>query len=230
MLARLAPPLRAVLPVLAVVGLVLFAALRADAVDAPAAGAEDNDSLTGRLLVADPSMRDPRFHETVILMVEHDATGALGLVVNRTIGTGPLSALLGPFGIERPDEERHGDAAGEAGDAAEGPKVRLNYGGPVEPDRGFVLHSTDFAVVGTRRITEGVALTTNRKILRAIAEGRGPERRLLLLGYAGWGPGQLESEIARGAWHSVPADTETILGADDAGKWQRTMDKVPVAL
>ena len=166
--------------------------------------------LTGQLLVASANMGDPRFMRTVIYVVSHGADGAMGLVLNRALGVAPVSVLLEGFGIA------DGEVPGE---------VRVHYGGPVERGRGFVLHSSDFVGEGTVAVNGDVALSADVEILRAIAEGRGPGRSLFALGYAGWAPGQLEDEIARDDWFSVPLDLNLVF--DDAldTKWDRAFDR-----
>ena len=166
--------------------------------------------LTGQLLVASANMGDPRFMRTVIYVVSHSADGAMGLVLNRALGVAPISVLLDGFGIA--DSEVPGE-------------VRVHYGGPVERGRGFVLHSSDFLGQGTIAVNGDVALSADVEILRAIAEARGPGRSLFVLGYAGWAPGQLESEIARDDWFSVPLDLNLVF--DDAldTKWDRAFDR-----
>ena len=171
--------------------------------------------LAGQLLVATQKLGDPRFANTVIYMVDHDAKGAMGLIVNRAIGVGPLDKLLEGFGSE--DE----DAAGT---------IRLHYGGPVAPGQGFILHSTDYKGPGTRVVNKGVAITTKLKVLEAIAKGEGPKRSLFALGYAGWGPGQLEGEIARDDWVTAPADESLIFSDDLESTWDRAIKKAGVAL
>lgn len=175
----------------------------------------EEHSLAGRLLVASPEMGDPRFVETVIYMVRHDATGAMGLVVNRPIGVGPISKLLEEFGEE---------AGGAEVD------ILLHYGGPVEGGMGFVLHSTDYFGEGTIVVDDGVALSANLDVLKAIDAGKGPKRRLFAIGYAGWGAGQLEAELAAQAWYVVPADERLIFDDSSEGKWQRAMAKRGVDL
>lgn len=164
--------------------------------------------LAGQLLVASPTMSDPRFAHTVIYMVAHDGDGAVGLVVNREVGEGSLKALLRGFGVE------DADVAGSA---------RLQYGGPVEPSRGFVLHSADYSGRGTRVIGDNIALSTGFDVLRALASGDGPQRRRFYLGYAGWGPGQLEGEIAHEDWMTAPADPSLIFGDEGDDLWERVM-------
>lgn len=171
----------------------------------------DRGSLAGELLVATAQMGDPRFAGTVIYMISHDRDGAMGLVVNRSYGTGSLHVLLETMGLEP-------DSAGAAADS-----VRLQYGGPVEPQRGFVLHTDDYAGASTRIVRDRFAVSFGTDVLEAMAEGQGPARRVVILGYAGWGPGQLEAEIAREDWLTAPAD-ETLIFTDDIdGVWEKAL-------
>ena len=171
--------------------------------------------LAGQFLVAAEEMGDPRFVRTVILMIRHDATGAMGLVVNRPVGEAPIARLLEGIGV---------DATGARGD------VRLHYGGPVGPQQGLTLHTTEFSIDGTSRVTGGIAVTGNPEILRAIGMGRGPKRYLVALGYAGWAPGQLEGEVKAGGWVAVPADATLTFDEDYDTKWQRAMARRQVVL
>jgi putative transcriptional regulator len=166
------------------------------------------DNLTGQLLVATAELRDPRFIRTVIYMVRHDAGGAMGLVVNRPMGDTPLAVLLEGLGME--GKGVHGE-------------IRLHYGGPVDPRRGFVLHTTDYASENTRVVSDGIAITVESEILGAIGTGTGPRRALVALGYAGWAPGQVEAEIAAGAWVVVPADEALVFDDNHEKKWDRAM-------
>lgn len=166
--------------------------------------------LTGQLLVATDTMSDPRFAGTVIYMIKHDSHGALGLIVNRLLGVGPVAELLGGLGV---------DAAEVDGD------IRVHYGGPVQLEFGFVLHSTDYVGETTQIVNDEVAFTTSVDILRDMAGGEGPKESLFALGYAGWAPGQLESEIAANAWFSVPSDHDLIFDDDLESKWQRAREK-----
>jgi putative transcriptional regulator len=162
--------------------------------------------LAGQLLVAAEDMGDPRFVQAVILMVQHDARGAMGVVVNRPIGEVPIARLLEGMGL---------DGTGLRGN------IRLHYGGPVEPQLGLTLHTPDYWVEGTLRITTGISLTGQAEILRAIGAGKGPKRYLLALGYAGWAPGQLESEMKAGGWIVVPADAAIVFDDKYDTKWER---------
>ena len=188
----------------------LLAAGAAAGVDADAARAA---SLTGKALVARESMPDPRFQETVIYLVDHDETGALGLVVNKPTAIGPVGALLDELGID----------AREFGLDLQG-SITLHYGGPVDPGRGFVLHSADYEIDGTRTVSSGIAMTTNPEALIDIALGQGPRRSLIIFGYSGWGPLQLEGELARGDWKVIDADADLVLGTDHEDKWRRALE------
>jgi putative transcriptional regulator len=181
---------------------------------APAAGdravAQADKSLTGQLLVATESLQDPRFARTVIYMVRHDQSGALGLIVNRPVGDAPLAPLLRQFGL---------DGGGSAG------SIRLHYGGPVDRARGLMLHTGEYAMEGTERVAGDVAVTTRPEVLRDIAQGAGPRRFLFALGYSGWAAGQLEREIESGAWITVPADESLLFDDDHAQKWDRATSR-----
>jgi putative transcriptional regulator len=177
--------------------------------------AEQSDYTTGQLLVATPEMRDPRFAETVIYIVKHDADGALGLVINRPLAKGPIEDLLKGFGIES------SEAKGE---------IIVHYGGPVSPRAGFVLHSDDVILDNSIKVADGIAMTADPKLIEAIAHGKGPRQSLFMLGYAGWGPGQLETELEAGAWFVVSGDKELIFGKDADPKWNRAMDKRKIPL
>jgi len=167
---------------------------------------QDGAPLAGQLLVATDLLRDPRFVRTVVYMVHHDSTGAMGVVVNRPGPQVPVATLLRQLGL---------DDRGATGN------IRLNYGGPVEGDRGLMLHSTEYAIEGTERVHDGVALTSRPGVLADIAHGAGPRRYLFALGYAGWGPGQLEAEIAGGYWITVSGDSSIVFDDDAGTKWDR---------
>ena len=195
---------------------ILLAVLAATLLPSPAAVAGDTGPyLEGRLLVATPKLGDPRFHETVIYMVRHNADGALGLVVNRSLGSGPMDKFLEGFGL---------DADGMEG------SVRIHYGGPVAPGTAFVLHSPDYHGPGTTRVPDGLAMSTQLNVLKAIAEGKGPRQSLIVFGYAGWGAGQLEGEMARDDWLTAPADDTLIFSDDPDGVWAKAMAKAGVLL
>ncbi|CAK0778902.1 putative transcriptional regulator [uncultured Gammaproteobacteria bacterium] len=175
---------------------------------------ESPQYLTGQLLIAMPGMTDPRFQRTVIYICAHSAEGAMGLVINRLFGSITFRDLLEQLDIH---EYRPAVAA-----------MKVHYGGPVESGRGFVLHSTDFQREGTMRVDNEVALTATIDILRAVAEGRGPRHSLLGLGYAGWGPGQLDAELQANGWLNAPADEQLIFDVDIDAKWERSIAKLGV--
>ncbi len=168
------------------------------------ASAGENRFLAGQLLVATPEMKDPHFAETVIYMVRHNEDGAMGVVVNRPVARGSISDLLKVLGV---------DSEGASGE------ITLHYGGPVEPREGFVLHSKDYVSDGTIVVQGGFSLTANIEILRAISRGKGPRRSLVVMGYAGWGPGQLEAEIRAKTWFLIPAEEALIFDEDAEAKW-----------
>ena len=199
-------------------GLSLFAVLAASSVRADATAAPEvrnSPYLTGQLLVASPRIGDPRFARTVIYMVSHDEDGALGLVVNKAFGSGPMEKFLKGFDIDP------GQIKGD---------IRLHYGGPVDPSAGFVLHTADYRGPSTRVVNATMALSTEMNVLKAIAEGHGPRHSLFALGYSGWGPGQLEGEIARGDWFSAPADENLIFDDDLKTKWERASGRAGLKL
>ncbi len=167
--------------------------------------------LTGKFLIAMPSMDDPRFRHSVILMCAHSGDGAMGLIVNKRFPDITLSDLLGQLGIE-------GSGSGH-----------LHFGGPVETARGFVLHTNDYgSEAGTLEIGDSLSMTATRDILEDIAQGTGPQSALTALGYAGWGPGQLENELRRNDWLTVESDSAIVFDPDDEGKWARALAKLGI--
>lgn len=169
--------------------------------------------LTGRLLIAMPTMLDPRFARTVIYMCAHNDEGAMGLVINRLIGSITFPDLLEQLGI---DHSQVSD------------RIRVHFGGPVESGRGFVLHSGDYTQDGTLQVSSDLALTATVDILRDMADGGGPRLSMLALGYAGWGPGQLDAEIQANGWLHGDADEALVFDDDLDGKWQRAIGKLGV--
>lgn len=164
---------------------------------------------SGQLLVAGPTMPDPRFQGAVIYLADHNAEGAFGLIVNRPVGEGPVRDFLIGLGMPPdPGENITGD-------------VRIHAGGPVEPGAGFVLHTNDYQTETTGMLRGKVAVTASLKAVKDIGLGSGPRRYLILLGYAGWTSGQLEAEMRRGDWLIAPYDEDTVFGEDDATKWDR---------
>jgi len=292
---------------------------------ADGAAPQGGRSLKGRFLVATPRMEDPRFAKSVVYMVDHTPRGAMGFIVNRAFGTGPLAEFLKGFGIEakvpakpevfvllfdfnsaalrpegtetldsvveatkkgrplRVDVSGYTDRAGLAiynmilskrrartvrnaliergvprelvtisgygetrtkvptpdgmrdprnrrvevavvpaeDDGVADATIRIHYGGPVKPGRGFVLHTGDWAGKDTIRVSERVSMTVEMGVLRDLAAGKGPSRLLFVMGYAGWGPQQLEGEMAREDWLTAPEDVGIIFGDDQEAKWER---------
>lgn len=171
--------------------------------------------MTGQLLVAMPQMRDARFTRTVIYLCAHTDDGAMGLIVNRLVGALTFPDLLSQLEIDSPGDAEH---------------IRIRSGGPVETGRGFVLHSTDYVDDATLQVAGEIGLTATIDILKDIAEGHGPRRSLLALGYAGWGPGQLDAEMQANAWLNVPADEELVFDDNLNDKWERSIGKLGVNL
>ena len=190
---------------LASAALLPAALLTAVALAAGGAALPQPDPITGQLLVAAPSMGDPRFYHTVILMVRHDSKGALGIVINRPIGMRPLADILEAIGDKEP---------GISGE------VRVFAGGPVQPELGFIIHSTDYRRPRTLAIDKSVAMTSNRQILIDIAHHKGPKQSIVAFGYAGWGPGQLDGEIEHHDWYTTPEDPKLVFEVDRAGLWE----------
>lgn len=161
--------------------------------------------LAGKVLIAMPGMGDPRFARAVVLMCAHDEDSAMGLIINKPAPELEFGNLLEQLGIARDEDSR---------------EIRVHYGGPVERGRGFVLHSADWrGTDATMRVPGGFRLTATLDVLEALAQGTGPERALLALGYSGWGPGQLEGEILRNDWLVADAMPEIIFSATDGDKW-----------
>ena len=148
-------------------------------------------------------------------MLHHDAEGALGLVVNRPYGTAPTAELLRRLGLGA------GPVEGE---------TRLFYGGPVQPDVGMIVHSTDYARADTKRVTADIAVTSDPAVLADFARGRGPRQAVPVLGYAGWAPGQLESELAQGAWFTLPGRPGAGLRTRSRRAWEAAFARKGVEL
>jgi putative transcriptional regulator len=201
---------------LRVVSLILGAILLARGVLAGTrASTAELGSLAGQLLVATPDLHDPNFDHTVIYMVRHDANGAMGLVVNDPIRDVPLATVFEQAGL---------DPAGVAG------TIHLHAGGPVQRTRVFVLHTDDYATPDTLRVGGGLAVTSHVDILRAVAAGTGPRRALFVVGYAGWGPGQLDAELSAGAWVHATSDEGIVFDQADQTKWHRAFARRAISL
>ena len=170
--------------------------------------------LSGQILIAMPGMADPRFERSVVLVCAHSEEGAMGLIVNKPLEDLSFSGLLEHLNIPR---------------APDGRNIAVHFGGPVERGRGFVLHSRDYrGGATTMKIEGGFGMTATLDVLEALARGEGPHRALLALGYSGWGPGQLESEIARNDWLTVEADAALVFSEDDGAKWQAALKSMGI--
>lgn len=179
--------------------------------------------LNGQLLIAMPTMTDKRFARSVIYMCTHTADGAMGLIVNQRAKNISFPQLLQQLGI----------VTSKAADSVP-PEIRLKdvfVGGPVDTKRGFVLHSADYhATSNTLTIDKQISLTATIDILKAMAEGNGPDQSMLALGYAGWAPGQLEAEIQHNGWLHCPADPEIVFGHDIDLKYDQALARIGIDL
>ncbi len=178
-------------------------------------------SLEGQFLIAMPSLREEPFARSVVYVCAHRDDGAMGLIINQRASEIDFAQLLTQLGIVPAEPAIRLPRQAET--------VRVVRGGPVETGRGFVLHSADYgATDSTVKIADDVCLTATIDILRAIANGAGPARAVLALGYAGWSSGQLESEILANGWLTCPADPALIFDADDGSKYDRALAKLGV--
>ncbi|GLK68418.1 YqgE/AlgH family protein [Hansschlegelia plantiphila] len=179
--------------------------------------------LDGQVLVAMPTLADDRFARTVIYVCAHSSEGAMGIVVNKPAPHISFPDLLVQLDVISAGEEiRLPDRAND---------IQILRGGPVESGRGFVLHSADFTIEdSTLPIDDGICLTATLDILKAIARGDGPEKALLALGYAGWAPGQLETEIQANGWLNCPADRALVFGDEADTKYERALAKIGIDL
>lgn len=175
------------------------------------------DYLAGKLLIAMPNMTDPRFERSVLLMVSHDANHAMGVVINKPLADLELGDLLEQLSID-PREGSGGD--------------QVFYGGPVQTDRGLVIHTLDYRAPQTMAIGENFGVTASKEILVDIGGRRPvrkpPEKYLLAIGHAGWGPGQLESEISVNAWCHTDAEPSIVFGGGDADAWNAALKSLGV--
>ncbi|MEK7244439.1 MAG: YqgE/AlgH family protein [Pseudomonadota bacterium] len=178
-------------------------------------GAATDVYLTGQLLVAAPQILDPRFQKTLVYMIAHDGQGAFGLIVNRATGKASLKNFLKGFGIEG------GEASGD---------LVVHYGGPVETGLGFVLHTAEFESPQSRKVAGPFAWSPAPAAIEAASRGTGPKRYLFTLGYAGWGPRQLEGEIERGDWLIAPADETLVFELKGDAAWEKARARAGVRL
>lgn len=170
--------------------------------------------LTGQLLIAMPGMGDPRFMHAVVYVCAHSDDGAMGLIINKPVAEVGMRELLSQLEIDTVPEL---------------PASPVHFGGPVEQGRGFVLHSAEYqSPVATLKVDDTVSMTATMDILEDIGAGKGPARRLMALGYAGWGPGQLEGELAQNGWLTCAAEPELIFDRPDAQKWEAALQSLGI--
>ena len=175
----------------------------------------DPEHLTGKMLIAMPSMGDPRFAGSVVYMCAHSDEGAMGLIVNKPARDLGFVELLDQLGITPIEQARN---------------IVVHFGGPVENGRGFVLHSPDYQTEGsTIEVDASISMTGTLDILEDIARGFGPATSLMALGYAGWGPGQLESELTQNGWLICDGVPEIVFGRDDDDKWTKALATLGVS-
>ena len=177
------------------------------------AGVPPGTSLTGQLLIAMPGLPDPQFAKSVVYLCAQCEDGAMGIIINRPISNPSFADLLGQL---------------EVGPAPPARAILLCQGGPVDHSRGFVLHTADWTGDGSRRVDSNVTLTASLDVLTAIATGGGPSEGMLALGYASWGPGQLDEEILQNSWLYAHADSELLFDHDHNSKWTRALAKLRI--
>lgn len=180
----------------------------------PSAFMKDGSPFHNQLLIAMPSVEEGIFSHSLIYLCAHSEEGAMGIVVNRPLPDVDFGDLLSQLQLP------------QSGLLVE---PTIHFGGPVETGRGFVLHSTDFLRADTVRINDRLGMTGTVDILKAISEGTGPRKSLFALGYAGWGPGQLEAEMQANAWLTVTADEELLFAPDLGNKWQLALSRLGIS-
>ncbi len=191
-------------------GASVLAAALPSAVAAKLETRPDRASLAGQLLIASPEMRDPRFRRTVILVIRHSKDGAVGIALNRPLGRFAFARLL--------------ESLGEKDTAAQG-DVEIFSGGPVQPSAAFVIYTAEYRRSETIAIDGAVAATSSKNIFRDIVQNRGPGKTLIAFGYAGWGPNQLEAEMAGHAWFTAIADPALIFDERRERLWDTAMER-----
>lgn len=168
---------------------------------------KSENSMSGKLLVALPSLHSSCFEKSVIYMCNHDSNGAMGIIINHALNNLDFHAVLKQFNIKS--------------DLLLSGNLPVHFGGPVDMVRGFILHTSDYHIDDTFNVDDKVCLTSSTRILRDITSGSGPKKSILALGYAGWEAGQLEQEIKRGSWYTVPATEDIIFGDKNEDKWRK---------
>ena len=178
------------------------------------ADATDQLDLTGKILIAMPGMGDPRFAHSLVFLCAHSADGAMGLIVNKTMGKRTFSDLLEQLSIEESANSR---------------PIPLHFGGPVEGGRGFVLHSSEYrSQISTLPVDDFFAMTATQDVLEEMAQGEGPDKALMALGYSGWGPGQLEAEIAENGWLICDSGFDLVFDLADDKKWEAALNTLGI--
>jgi putative transcriptional regulator len=171
--------------------------------------------LTGKLLIAMPGMGDPRFAHAVVLLCAYSSDGAMGLIVNKPTQDLRMRDLLEQLSISHTRQTRN---------------LPVHFGGPVEHGRGFVLHDPGYrSPISSLDVNDDFAMTATLDILEDMARGAGPSRALLALGYSGWGPGQLESELAQNGWLTCDADSQLVFDTPDAAKWETALTRLGIS-
>ncbi len=170
-------------------------------------------SLTGKLLIAMPALADPEFSHSVVYVCAHGEDGAMGLIINRPLPKPSFPQIVRQLKVSEGDPAR---------------SIGLFKGGPVEAARGFVLHSADWTGDDSLKVDADIALTASLDVLKAIADGGGPSQGMLALGYANWGPGQLDREMRENSWLTASADPELLFGPDHDQKWKMAMSKIHI--
>ena len=170
-------------------------------------------NLTGKLLISMPSLLDDRFYKSVIYMCAHSSEGSMGIIINKKIDYDLYPDLLEQLGIDQPLGSK---------------KLYVRYGGPIESSRGFVLHSDEVIQKETLSIEKGVALTSTSEFFEDLSKGNGPKNSILALGYAGWGPGQIEKEILSDSWVTLSTDSSFLFDNEVTNKWRRAYNLLGV--
>jgi putative transcriptional regulator len=194
---------------LAIVGLLTLGGAVASRAEEPTA-----DPAPGQLLIASAAMQDPRFRHSVILLLRHDATGAFGIAINRPIAEEAIAKLLAEAG---------GKADANPIDKKPEGTIQVFLGGPVQPELGFIVHSPEYSRPDSLHVGDALAMTASKEALRDIGQHKGPKKYLFALGYAGWGAGQLEAEIARRDWFTAPAEPELVFDTERSQLWERAL-------
>tara|TARA_S200000501_G_scaffold152764_1_gene143985 strand:- start:6 stop:620 length:615 start_codon:yes stop_codon:yes gene_type:complete len=175
----------------------------------------ENLFLAGKLIIAMPTMSDPRFKRSVVCICAHNEDGAIGIIINKIIESLSFSKIIKQLKLKKNMTKNDY-------------KDHIYFGGPVETERGFILHSSDYSSENSTSINSEISMTASTEILQALIDGNGPNKSIVALGYAGWGPGQLDTEIQSNAWLSVESDLELVFSAKTAEKWDMALEKIGV--